>query len=57
MLIRTAIGLGHISKHCTEEREEREQVQIKCIICEEIGHRARDCKQPRVDPNACRNCK
>lgn len=27
------------------------------MVCSEVGHRARDCKQERVDQYACRNCK
>lgn len=30
--------MGHISKHCTEERREREVREIKCNNCDEVGH-------------------
>lgn len=50
--------LGHISKNCKEEREERTvRPEVKCMNCQELGHRARDCKQERFDPFACKNCK
>ncbi|KAI9892772.1 MAG: hypothetical protein M1814_001192 [Vezdaea aestivalis] len=49
--------LGHIRKNCTEELTERERVQVNCFNCKEVGHRMRDCPVPRVDRNACRNCK
>ena len=48
--------LGHTSKGCQREREERGKPEDKCVICSEPGHRARDCTQPRVDRYACRNC-
>jgi hypothetical protein len=51
------LELGHIAKSCKMEPEERERVEVKCCICNENGHRARDCKQERVDRFACRNCK
>ncbi|KAK8202332.1 hypothetical protein IWZ01DRAFT_561997 [Phyllosticta capitalensis] len=31
--------------------------EVKCLVCNELGHRARDCTQERVGPHACRNCK
>ena len=49
--------LGHIAKACPQEKVEREQLGVKCVNCEEVGHRARDCKQARKDRFACRNCK
>ena len=49
--------MGHTSKACTQEEAEIEKPKIKCVICEEEGHRARDCTQVRVDRFACRNCK
>ena len=52
------IELGHVARACPEEASEvLERVQVKCVNCEEIGHRARDCPTPRVDKFACRNCK
>lgn len=50
------IELGHTKARCPEEKRESERVQVKCYLCEQIGHRMRDCKQPRVDKFACRNC-
>ncbi|KAL8798657.1 MAG: hypothetical protein Q9182_006490 [Xanthomendoza sp. 2 TL-2023] len=49
-------GMGHTIKACTVEEGEVEKLTIKCVICETEGHRARDCKQVRVDRFACRNC-
>ncbi|KAL8842030.1 MAG: hypothetical protein Q9205_005050 [Flavoplaca limonia] len=49
--------MGHTSKACTQEENEIEKPKVKCVICEEDGHRARDCTQVRVDRFACRNCK
>lgn len=50
--------MGHTAKGCKQEYEERaDKVEIKCAICQELGHRARDCTQERVDPFMCRNCK
>lgn len=65
-------ALGHIAKHCTEEKQEREdRAAVKCYNCDELGHRVRDCKfrvprtmppinssgpNPRPDRFACRNC-
>ena len=49
--------LGHIAKSCKDEKKERERIQIKCVNCGEVGHRARDCTQQRVNRFACRNCK
>ena len=37
--------------------ENADKVQVKCVNCEEIGHRARDCPIERKDKFACRNCK
>lgn len=50
--------LGHISKNCPNERQERDKVQISCNNCKEIGHRMRDCPEPRIEQSArtCRNC-
>jgi hypothetical protein len=36
--------LGHISKHCTQEKNEAERVVIKCYNCDKEGHRIRDCR-------------
>ncbi|KAL9116604.1 MAG: hypothetical protein Q9187_006870, partial [Circinaria calcarea] len=49
--------LGHIAKHCKEEKAVVDRVEVKCVNCEEIGHRARDCTKARTDRYACRNCK
>ena len=52
------LELGHTTRACPEEAvENADRVQVKCVNCEEIGHRARDCPTPRVDKFACRNCK
>lgn len=52
------LELGHTTRGCPEEAGERaDRVDIKCVNCEEVGHRARDCPTPRVDKFACRNCK
>ncbi|KAI6752749.1 hypothetical protein HG530_013501 [Fusarium avenaceum] len=49
--------LGHISKFCTQEKIERDDVtKISCYNCGADGHRVRDCPEPRVDKNACKNC-
>jgi len=48
--------LGHVSRSCKEERAERERVEVKCVNCNAVGHRARDCPEPRRDQFACRNC-
>ena len=49
--------LGHIAKSCKEEKVEIDHPHVQCVNCEELGHRARDCTQPRKDRFACRNCK
>lgn len=50
--------LGHTTRACPEEATENpDKVEVKCVNCEEVGHRARDCTQPRKDRFACRNCK
>ncbi|KAF1950550.1 hypothetical protein CC80DRAFT_228916 [Byssothecium circinans] len=51
--------LGHIRKHCTQEKVEMESTAptVVCVYCKEEGHRARDCPKERVNPFACRNCK
>lgn len=36
---------------------EHDRVVVKCVYCDKVGHRARDCPDPRVDKFACRNCK
>ncbi|KAI5299518.1 hypothetical protein KEM56_003182, partial [Ascosphaera pollenicola] len=48
--------LGHIAKHCKQERAAIERVEIKCVNCHQGGHRVRDCPEARVDRFACRNC-
>lgn len=63
---------GHISKHCPEDKVEKDQSKIVCFNCNEEGHRVRDCKSlpvmagthslnktgptPRIDKFACKNC-
>lgn len=34
--------LGHIAKNCTQDKIEREKVEISCGNCKETGHRLRD---------------
>lgn len=49
--------LGHGSRQCTEEKEEREAPTISCANCAGTGHYARDCKEPRKSgKKGCRNC-
>ncbi|KAI9712218.1 MAG: hypothetical protein M1812_006953 [Candelaria pacifica] len=49
--------LGHSAKFCPEDKATIERVEVKCVNCEEVGHRARDCTKERYDRFACRNCK
>jgi hypothetical protein len=52
------LELGHTARSCPEEASEiTSRIEVKCVNCEEVGHRARDCTTPRVDKFACRNCK
>ena len=52
------VELGHSTRACTQEAfENTDRTQVKCVNCNEVGHRARDCPVPRVDRFACRNCK
>ncbi|KAI9818739.1 MAG: hypothetical protein M1826_001327 [Phylliscum demangeonii] len=53
---RSSHQLGHTNKFCKEDKREVEHTKVKCINCGEEGHRVRDCKVARVDPNTCRNC-
>ena len=48
--------MGHISRSCKEDRALIERVEVKCVNCSAVGHRARDCAEPRRDQFACRNC-
>lgn len=48
--------MGHSKKFCKQEPEEIDRPNVKCLHCQEMGHRARDCKGERVDPYLCRNC-
>ena len=49
--------LGHIAKSCTEDARERsDKVEVRCVNCDDVGHRVRDCPKPRKDRFACRNC-
>ena len=46
-------------KNCPEEKREREQKDaITCANCNNEGHRARDCPEPRKTSRGkgCRNC-
>lgn len=52
----TRLEMGHTSRGCKEERTIIERVEVKCVNCNEAGHRARDCTQPRRDKYGCRNC-
>ena len=50
--------LGHTTRACPQEATENaDKVQVKCVNCDEVGHRVRDCPIARVDKFACRNCK
>lgn len=53
----TGIEMGHTIRGCSEEALEVDRVGVKCVNCDENGHRARDCPEPRKDKFACRNCK
>lgn len=48
--------IGHIAKNCKQERTEAERTEIKCSNCEAVGHRVRDCPEPRRSKHGCRNC-
>jgi hypothetical protein len=49
--------LGHGSRACPEEKMEKEKVTITCANCNNEGHRARDCGEPRKSGNrGCKNC-
>jgi hypothetical protein len=49
--------VGHISKNCPQEKEERtDKPVIQCFNCSEVGHRFRDCKADRKDKYGCKNC-
>lgn len=47
--------MGHTARGCKEEHV-HERVEVKCVNCSAVGHRARDCTEPRRDRFACRNC-
>ncbi|KAI1380817.1 hypothetical protein F4677DRAFT_199321 [Hypoxylon crocopeplum] len=36
--------LGHISKHCSQDKMEKERVVVMCFNCDQPGHRVRDCE-------------
>lgn len=60
LLIVANIGLtelGHIRKNCPEDPNEIERPEIKCFLCDSVGHRMRDCTEERVDKFACKNCR
>ncbi|KAE8161535.1 hypothetical protein BDV40DRAFT_267776 [Aspergillus tamarii] len=48
--------MGHTARGCKEEHVVHERVEVKCVNCSAVGHRARDCTEPRHDRFACRNC-
>lgn len=48
--------MGHTARGCKEERAVHERVEVKCVNCNAVGHRARDCTEARHDRFACRNC-
>lgn len=48
--------MGHTVRGCKEERAVIERVEVKCVNCDNVGHRARDCPEPRRDKYVCRNC-
>lgn len=60
MLITTAdilTELGHGSRTCPEEKMEKEKPTITCANCNNEGHRARDCAEPRKsNKRECKNC-
>jgi len=35
--------LGHIAKHCPQDKRESVGPEVKCINCDSVGHRMRDC--------------
>lgn len=49
--------MGHTARGCKQERNLVERVEVKCVNCDQPGHRARDCTEKRKDKFACRNCK
>ena len=52
----TLLEMGHTSRGCKQDRTEVERVEVRCVNCNQGGHRARDCVEKRVDRYACRNC-
>ncbi|EEP75796.1 conserved hypothetical protein [Uncinocarpus reesii 1704] len=47
--------MGHTRRGCKQEQAAIEKVEVKCVICKEPGHRARDCTQPRKERSGCQN--
>jgi len=42
---------------CTEDKVEKEKTVIMCANCNNKGHRARDCTEPRkTGKRGCKNC-
>ena len=50
-------GIGHVAKHCSEEKVEKAKTVITCANCNSEGHYARDCTEERKSgKKGCRNC-
>lgn len=57
-MLMSALELGHIRKSCKQDPvENASRPEVKCFLCNEPGHRARDCTSERLDPFTCRNYK
>lgn len=54
---RNCEAIGHHSRDCPEEKQEKVQPVITCANCSESGHYARDCTEARKsNRKGCRNC-